>query len=125
MQRRRTKMVKLNDKPALEKLLQESYTDSCQLISDTGVIITDLTINAQPADADDLAKISKEKINALKVRDSAIKLKLDIAKLMNDVIKNDGDEGKTVDNVNSENGAQISDDMFERIRQNIERSKNE
>jgi hypothetical protein len=39
-----------------------------------------------PVDVDDITKIAKGKVDALKIKDSAIKIKLEIAKLQNDII---------------------------------------
>lgn len=120
MQRRKTKMVKLNDPIALEKLLQESYTDVCSLISETGIIIHDINVNGQPVDSDDLAKLTKEKINALKVRDSAIKAKLDISKIMNDVIKYNGESVSANVMDDQINSGGVTSDAFDEIRKMLE-----
>ena len=117
MTRRKTKMVKINDPASLEKLLQETYTDACGLISETGTIIHELVVNGQPEDSDDLAKITKEKINALKVRDSAIRIKLDVSKLMNDVIKYNGENSPEGGVEAIENGFNQLDDALASVRE--------
>ena len=85
-------MVKLNDIPALETLLEEVYVDAGNQISDTNELLNYLSTMAVPSDIDDLTKIAKEKTAALKVKEGATRLKLDISKLMNDVIKQSKDD---------------------------------
>lgn len=119
MQRKRNKAIKLSDKNALEKLLQETYTDANLQITSTNDVMGELTTNTpDPSDVDDATKIAKEKANLLKVRDSAIRLKLDISKIMNEVLKHDGDVGKSVDEV-SKPGNALDDDFLNKIRQSV------
>lgn len=118
MQRRRKKIVKLNDIPALENLLQEVYVDACNQMSEASEIIGNLDTMAQPTDVDDLTKISKEKTNALKLKETASKMKLDISKLMNDIIK----QSEISDSVDDKSSGVMFDnnDVFDAIRNSIE-----
>jgi len=114
MPRKKKQDVKVNDNESLEGLMQETYNDACLQINDAQRTINELSASATPADVDDLTKIAKEKGNLLKVKDSAIRIKLELAKLQSDIIKNRGD----VDSAVSErsNGAASLND-FKSIRE--------
>ena len=59
--------------------MQETYNDACLQISDSQKTINELSSSATPADVDDYTKIATTKVNLLKVKDSAIRIKLEIA----------------------------------------------
>ncbi len=96
MPRKRKHDVKVNDNESLEGLMQETYNDACLQINDVQRTINELTTGANPDGVDDLTKIAKEKGNLLKVKDSAIRVKLEIAKLQSDIIKNRGDANAAI-----------------------------
>jgi hypothetical protein len=76
--------------------MQETYNDACLQINDVQRTINELTTGSNPDGVDDLTKIAKEKGNLLKVKDSAIRVKLEIAKLQSDIIKNRGDANAAI-----------------------------
>lgn len=98
MPRKKKQDVKINDSTSLEGLLQETYNDACLQITEVQSVINELSsnVNAETSRQDndltieDLTKIAKEKGGLLKVKDSAIRTKLDIARLQSDIIKNSG-----------------------------------
>lgn len=94
--RKRKHDVKVNDNESLEGLMQETYNDACLQINDVQRTINELTTGSNPEGVDDLTKIAKEKGNLLKVKDSAIRVKLEIAKLQSDIIKNRGDANAAI-----------------------------
>lgn len=96
MPRKRKHDVKVNDNESLEGLMQETYNDACLQINDVQRTINELTTGSNPDGVDDLTKIVKEKGNLLKVKDSAIRVKLEIAKLQSDIIKNRGDANAAI-----------------------------
>jgi hypothetical protein len=122
MPRKKKQDVKVNDNESLEGLMQETYNDACLQINDAQRTINELSASATPADVDDLTKIAKEKGNLLKVKDSAIRIKLELAKLQSDIIKNRGD----VDSAVSErsNGAASLND-FKSIREMLKNNNAE
>lgn len=91
MPRKRKQDIRVNDTASLEGLCQETYNDACLQITDAQKAINELGLTMVPADIDDLTKIVKEKSGLLKVKDSAIRIKLELAKLQSDIIKNRGD----------------------------------
>jgi len=121
MPRKKKQDVKVNNTESLEGLMQETYNDACLQINDAQKTINELTASAIPADVDDLTKIAKEKGNLLKVKDSSIKIKLEIAKLQNDILKNNGDAEAAV-NQRSGTGASIKD--FKSIREMLKNEGN-
>jgi hypothetical protein len=119
---RKTKQdVKVNNNESLEGLMQETYNDACLQISDSQKTINELSSSATPADVDDYTKIATTKVNLLKVKDSAIRIKLEIAKLQSDIIKNRGDVDSAVSE-RSNGSASLSD--FKSIREMLKNDKN-
>jgi hypothetical protein len=114
MPRKKKQEVKVNNNESLEGLMQETYNDACLQINDAQKTINELSASATPEDIDDLTKIAKEKGSLLKVKDSAIRIKLELAKLQSDIIKNRGDaEGAISERSNG--SASLSD--FKTIRE--------
>lgn len=116
MPRKKKQDIKVNDNESLEGIMQETYNDACLQISDSQRTINELTASATPVDIDDLTKIAKEKGNLLKVKDSAIRIKLELAKLQSDIIKNRGNVEETITQ-RSNGNATLSD--FKSIRDMI------
>lgn len=121
MPRKKKQDVKINNTDSLEGLMQETYNDACLQINDAQKTINELTTSATPTDVDDLTKIAKEKGGLLKIKDSAIKIKLELAKLQSDIIKNSGD----VETALSErNQGVASFDDFKSIREMLKQGNN-
>lgn len=119
---RKTKQdIKVNNNESLEGLMQETYNDACLQISDSQKTINELSSSTTPVDVDDYTKIAKEKGNLLKIKDSAIRIKLEIAKLQSDIIKNRGDVDSAVSE-RSNGSASLSD--FKSIREMLKNDKN-
>jgi hypothetical protein len=114
MPRKQKQVIKTNSDDSLSGLMQETYNDACLQINDAQKTINELSASATPADVDDLTKIAKEKGGLLKIKDSAIRIKLELAKLQSDIIKNRGDVETTI-NERSHGTASISD--FKSIRE--------
>lgn len=121
MPRKKKQDIKINDNSSLEGLCQETYNDACLQIIDSQKTINELSASATPVDVDDLTKIAKEKGNLLKIKDSAIRIKLELAKLQSDIIKNRGDVDSAV-NERSNGTASLSD--FKSIREMLKNEKN-
>lgn len=91
MPRKRKQDIKINNTDSLSGLMQETYNDACLQINDAQRTINEMVIGATPETIDDFAKIAKERGGLLKIKDSAIRIKLEIAKLQSDIIKHSGD----------------------------------
>ena len=122
MPRKRKTDVKVNNTDSLEGLMQETYNDACLQINDAQRGINELATTATPQDIDDLTKIAKEKSGLLKVKDSAIRIKLELAKLQSDIIKNRGDADAAVAE-RSRGSASLND--FKSIREMIKNEANQ
>ena len=120
MPRKKKQQIKVNNTTALEGLMQEVYNDACGQINDANRTINELQTSTTPEDVEDATKIAKTKIDAQKIKDSSIKIKLDIAKLQSDIIKHGGDEEKAVAE-RYQGKAQVSD--FKTIRDIIKNNK--
>ena len=121
MPRKTRQQVKVNNNASLEGLMQETYNDACLQINDSQKTINELSTSVAPVDVDDYTKIAKEKGNLLKIKDSAIRIKLEIAKLQSDIIKNRGDVDSAVSE-RSNGSASLSD--FKSIREMLKNDKN-
>jgi len=121
MPRKRKQDIRINNNSSLEGLCQETYNDACLLISDSQKTINELSASAVPLDVDDLTKIAKEKGNLLKIKDSGIRIKLELAKLQSDILKHRGDAESAI-NERSNGAASLSD--FKAIRQMLVDNKN-
>jgi hypothetical protein len=91
MPRKKKQDVKVNDNESLEGLMQETYNDACLQINDAQKGINELVTSTTPNDVDEVTKVAREKANLLKIKDSGIKIKLELAKLQSDIIKSRGD----------------------------------
>ncbi len=120
MPRRKKQEVKVNDTESLEGLMQETYNDACLQINQAQSTINELTTGTQPQDVEDATKIAKEKGGLLKVKDSAIRIKLELAKLQSDIIKNRGDVDAAIQE--KSNGKASLDD-FKSIRELLKNDK--
>jgi len=118
MPRKKKQEVKVNNTDSLEGLMQETYNDACLQITDAQKTINELAASATPEDVDDLTKIAKEKGGLLKIKDSAIRIKLEIAKLQSDIIKNRGDAQAAISE--RSNGSASLDD-FRTIREMLKK----
>jgi hypothetical protein len=119
MPRKKKQEIKVNSTSALEGLMQETYNDACLQINDTQKIMNELSSSVNPVDVDDHTKIAKEKGGLLKLKDSAIRIKLEIAKLQSDIIKNRGD-AETAVSERSNGSASLND--FKTIREMFKNS---
>lgn len=122
MPRKKKQQIKVNNTTALEGLMQEVYNDACGQINDANRTINELQSSTTPEDVEDATKIAKAKIDAQKVKDSSIKIKLDIAKLQSDIIKHSGNEVKAVEE-RFEGKANLND--FKTIRDIIKNNAND
>ena len=122
MPRKKKQEVKINNLDSLESLCQETYNDACAQINDAQRTINEMVNSANPEDVDDLTKIAKGKVDALKIKDSAIRIKLEIAKLQNDIIKNNGDVESAIKDRN--NGIAPSLDDFSKVREMLKNGPN-
>lgn len=122
MPRRKKQEVKVNNTESLEGLMQETYNDACLQINEAQSTINELSTGAIPSDVDELTKIAKEKGGLLKVKDSAIRIKLELAKLQSDIIKHRGDAESAV---SERTDGKVSLTDFQAIREMIKNNPQE
>jgi len=121
MPRKKRQQIKLDDTNALEGLLQEAYNDACANIVAAQNNINEMSNAAEPEDVDDLTKIAKEKTSALKIKDSAMRLILEIAKLQSDIMKH---KGNVQDAMSERTDGKVSLNDFKAIRKMMEDKAN-
>lgn len=122
MPRKTKQQVKVNNNESLEGLMQETYNDACLQISDAQRTINELSTSAISDTVDELTKVAKEKGGLLKIKDSAIRIKLELAKLQSDIIKNRGNEEQAVSE-RSNGSASLND--FRTIREMFKNNQNQ
>jgi hypothetical protein len=120
MPRKKKQDVKINDSASLEGVVQEVYNDACLQINEVQKTINELTVSAIGESVDDHTKIAKEKGSLLKAKESAIRIKLEVAKLQSDIIKNSGNLEVSVSE-RSHGTASIND--FKSIRDMLKQEK--
>ncbi len=121
MPRKRKQEIKVNNTASLEGVIQETYSDACLQILDTQKTINELSNSAIPVDVDDFTKIAREKGGLLKIKDSAIRIKLEVAKLQNDIIKNSGDVNAAI---SERSNGEVTANDFKSIREMIKNRAN-
>jgi len=117
MPRKKKQKITTNSVNSLQGLLQEIYNDACTQIIHNQKTVNELVAAAEPQDVDDYVKIAKEKTGALKGKDSAIRIKLEVAKVQNDILKH---EGNTKAVVNEMSDGKVGETDFEAVRRIIE-----
>ncbi len=121
MPRKRKQDIKVNNTNSLEGLMQEVYNDACGQINDAQRTINKLESSTTPEDVEDATKIAKATIDAQKIKESGIKIKLEVAKLQSDIIKHSGNTEKAIEE-RSEGKAQLKD--FKTIREMLNNQNN-
>jgi len=121
MPRTKRQKIEVNNTESLQSVLQEVYNNVCTQIQDAQKVVNEVGAGANIEDTDDLVKIAKAKTDALKLKDSAIKTKLDIGKLQSDVLKHSGDIAATLAN----NPEIVGQDAFAMVRQLIKDEKSD
>lgn len=122
MPRKRKQQIKVNNSESLEGLMQEVYNDACVQIQDAQNVINELTTSVVAEDVDDVTKIAREKTNAQKIKDSGIKIKLEVAKLQADIIRHNGNVDET-NQSRMATGAPSLDD-FKALREMMKNANN-
>ncbi len=123
MPRKKKQQIKVNNTESLEGLMQEVYNDACVQIKQAENVINELSTSTIADDVDDASKIAREKSNAMKIKDSGIKIKLEVAKLQSDIIKNNGNLEET-NQARMATGAPSLDD-FKELREMMKNANNE
>ena len=89
--------LKINSQEKIEVLLQELYNDACknieQVQNEMNKLTNSVTLNEEAMDAK--AKYAKAMNDFITSKDKAIGKKLDIAKLMTEILKFNGNVAKT------------------------------
>jgi hypothetical protein len=102
MPRTKRQKIEVNNTESLQSVLQEVYNNVCTQIQDAQQVVNEISAGATPDDeaftVDEWTKLAKAKTDALKLKDSAIKTKLDIGKLQSDVLKHSGDVAAAMNN---------------------------
>jgi hypothetical protein len=84
--------VSIEQKESLQSLMQEVYNDALFQLKEATDEINKISVGGNPQDVSELATLAKEKGNLMKIKDSAIKIKLEVAKLHADILNKKGGE---------------------------------
>jgi hypothetical protein len=102
----RKMQIKLNSNEKIEQLLQEAYDLTCKQINDIQNEMNKLSNSCNLADVtiEEKTKYAKAMNDFIGSREKAITKKFDIAKLMAEIVKHNGDIGETLNDKNSMKG---------------------
>lgn len=95
--------IKLNSNEKIEQLLQESYDLTCKQINDIQNEMNKLSNSCNLSDItiDEKTKYAKAMNDFIGSREKAISKKFEIAKLMAEIVKHNGDVNETLNDKNS------------------------
>jgi hypothetical protein len=98
--------IKLNSIEKIEQLLQESYDLTCKQINDIQNEMNKLSNSCNLADVtiEEKTKYAKAMNDFMGSREKAIARKFDIAKLMSEIVKHNGDVNDTLEDKNAMKG---------------------
>lgn len=121
----RTYKVRVNSAEKIEELLQETYDYSQKLINEIQIEMNKLSQSTDLTQAmpDERAKYAKSMHDYITDKNKAINMKLDISKLLSDILKYNGDINKAInENAASKDSTSLN---LEKIRQIISDSQND
>jgi hypothetical protein len=110
--------------------MQEVYNDAHIQIFDAQRGLNELSASivrddiTSVVDNDDLTKIANSKANLLKVKENAIKTKLELAKLQADIIKHSGNIQEAIKAKKDETGVVTTSD-FKALREILKNTNND
>lgn len=118
--------IKINNADKLETLLQEIYNEACQDIVTIQNEMNKLTNSVQLNDEimDAKAKYAKAMNDFITSKDKAIGRKLDVAKLMSEILKYGGDLKKAFTESNEVGDWQDLINQANKIKETEEKSEN-
>jgi hypothetical protein len=98
--------IKTNSDSNLEELLNILYNEACILLLSIQDNMSELknSTDLSGASIDEKAKFAKAQHDFFMDKDKALRMKLDIAKIMNEILKFKGDESTALNNFNKKNG---------------------
>jgi len=98
--------IRLNSNEKIEQLLQESYDLTCKQINDIQNEMNKLSNSCNLADVtiEEKTKYAKAMNDFIGSREKAIGKKFEIAKLMAEIVKHNGDVGETLGDKNAMKG---------------------
>lgn len=121
----KTYKVRVNSAEKIEELLQETYDYSQKLINEIQIEMNKLSQSTDLTQAmpDERAKYAKSMHDYITDKNKAINMKLDISKLLSDILKYNGDINKAInENASSKDNTSLN---LEKIRQIISDSQND
>lgn len=121
----KTYKVRVNSAEKIEELLQETYDYSQKLINEIQIEMNKLSQSTDLTQAmpDERAKYAKSMHDYITDKNKAINMKLDISKLLSDILKYNGDINKAInENTSSKDNTSLN---LEKIRQIISDSQND
>lgn len=121
----KTYKVRVNSAEKIEELLQETYDYSQKLINEIQIEMNKLSQSTDLTQAmpDERAKYAKSMHDYITDKNKAINMKLDISKLLSDILKYNGDINKAInENTASKDSTSLN---LEKIRQIISDSQND
>ena len=97
--------IKVNNLEKIEELLQETYDLACkqQVVIQSEMNKISVTTKVNDLDIEGKEKYAKAMQNYISLQQKSISQKMDIAKLMSEIVKNNGDAEKALKGMKSKN----------------------
>lgn len=117
----RKMQIKLNSNDKIEQLLQEAYDLTCKQINDIQNEMNKLSNSCNLADVtiEEKTKYAKAMNDFIGSREKAITKKFDIAKLMAEIVKHNGDINEMLNDKNSMKGFSSGTFNIDELRQAV------
>lgn len=102
--------IKLNSNEKIEQLLQEAYDLTCKQINDIQNEMNKISNSCNLSDVtiEEKTKYAKAMNDFMTSREKAITKKFDIAKLMAEIVKHNGDVNDTLNDKNATKGSSFN-----------------
>ena len=106
--------IKLNSNEKIEQLLQEAYDLTCKQINDIQNEMNKISNSCNLGDVtiEEKTKYAKAMNDFMTSREKAITKKFDIAKLMAEIVKHNGDVNDTLNDKNATKGSSFNINEF-------------
>lgn len=123
----RKMQIKLNSNDKIEQLLQEAYDLTCKQINDIQNEMNKLSNSCNLADVtiEEKTKYAKAMNDFIGSREKAITKKFDIAKLMAEIVKHNGDINETLNDKNSMKGIGGGSFNIDELRRAVKEQMND
>lgn len=127
MAKRRKTNIRIGDQNSLQDLMKEAYDDAYYQMVDVTSVSEQLDTKSKDiTDIDGLTKLAKAKADFFKLRDSAIRVKLEVAKLQTEFVRLTKTEPENdMPMFGGGSNIKVGTDMLKKVRENLKNQTND